>query len=52
MGEKYSPNNLLNEGFKFIYPKKKDEEKSNHSRKKAIAEKVKLRRQKNLMIKI
>ena len=25
VGEKHSPNNLLIEGFKFIYPKKKDE---------------------------
>ena len=47
MGEIYSPNNLLNEGFKFIYPKKKDEEKSKSRLEKTIAERIKLRKQKS-----
>ena len=47
MGEIYSPNNLLIEGFKFIYPKKKDEGKSKSRLKKTIAERVKLRKQKS-----
>ena len=38
MDEKYSPNNLLNEGFKFIYPKQKNEEKGKSRPEKTIAE--------------
>ena len=45
MGEKYNPNNLLIEGFKFVYPKKSDEEKSKSQPEETIAEGVKLKRQ-------
>ena len=38
MREKYNPNNLLIESFKFIYPNKKGEEKSKSRPEKIITE--------------
>ena len=46
MGETYNLNNLLIKGFRFIEWKKEDEEKSKSQPEDAIAERVKLRRQK------
>ena len=40
MGEKYSPNNLLMEGFKLICSKKKPDEKRKPQPEKTIAETV------------
>ena len=48
MGKKYSPNNLPNEGFKFIYPKKKkDGEKSKPRPEKSYCWKSKIKETKN-----
>ena len=40
MGEKFSPNNLLMEGFKLICSKKKPDEKRKPQPEKSIAETV------------
>ena len=52
MGEKYSPSDLIAEDFKFIYPRKKYEGKSKSWQEKTITERIKLRKQKKMMVKI